>query len=233
MKHCCWTKIKKLKIFPCQILIGALDWKDHSAGKEGAERYTTQNLPTYTSPGVYELGIAVATSAVIPVYLGQADNVRGRVQSYGRHGAHLQNPPLLLFSDIFSRGFPIVYRWAPVSNYIIINLFEIEDLVSFIELIFFCFVLEDGKQGGGGEEGGRGAGEVRLWVEQEKQRWSSRSRNTHQAWLLLRWVSNSMYIQINYFNHIILYTQDYHKRPTINYYAFIYIAPWFSQERVP
>lgn len=149
----------------CQILVGASDWKYHSAGKEGVERYRTQNLPTYTSPGVYELGVAAATSAVIPVYFGQADNVRGRVQSYGRHGAHLQNPPLLLFSDIFSRGFHIVYRWAPVSNYII-NHFGIEDLVSFIE---FVFVFEDGKQGGGGEEGGRGAGQVRLWVEQEKQ----------------------------------------------------------------
>lgn len=123
----------------CQILIGASDWKDHSSGKEGAERYRTQNLPTYTSPGVYELGIAMSaanppreidTSSVIPVYLGQADNVRARVQKYGRHGAHLQNSSysLHLFSDIFSKGLSIVYRWAPVSS--LFNTFRF--IISFI-----------------------------------------------------------------------------------------------------
>lgn len=110
-------------------------------GKEGAERYRTQNLPNWNpSPGVYELGIAALgrntreldSSSVVPVYLGQADNLRIRLQQYGRDGAHLENgcwgkkfvnvvcdsahtgPGL--FTDVFSKGFPIVYRCAPVSD---------------------------------------------------------------------------------------------------------------------
>lgn len=100
-----------------QKLIGGSDWKEHSSGKEGAERYRTQNLPNRTSPGAYELGIATSASrnlnsaSVIPVYTGQANNVRARLQSYGRSGAHLTT----LFADVFIRGLPIVYRWAPVS----------------------------------------------------------------------------------------------------------------------
>lgn len=129
----------------CQILIGASDWKDHSLGKEGAERYRIHNLPNCTScPGVYELGVGISrprlgrderkldSSHVVPVYLGQADNVRNRLQQYGREGAHLGNrcsngevvgiyqnicsdrgPGL--FTEIFSKGFQIVYRWVPVS----------------------------------------------------------------------------------------------------------------------
>ncbi len=66
------------------------------------------------------------------VYLGQADNVRTRLQQYGRTGAHLgnsysngcpndsknvclQNRPGL-FDGILTRGYPIVFRWAPVST---------------------------------------------------------------------------------------------------------------------
>ncbi|XP_073141923.1 protein EFFECTOR OF TRANSCRIPTION 2-like [Henckelia pumila] len=129
-----------------KILIGASDWKDHSLGKEGAERYRTHNLPNCTScPGVYELGVGISrprhgrderkldSSAVVPVYLGQADNVRNRLQQYGREGAHLGNrcsngeaagidqsicsdrdPGL--FTEIFSNGFQIVYRWAPMKT---------------------------------------------------------------------------------------------------------------------
>ncbi|KAH6806556.1 hypothetical protein C2S51_031387 [Perilla frutescens var. frutescens] len=111
-----------------KIIIGDSDWKDHSSGKEGAERYRTQNLPNYTSPGLYELGIATSavggakeprklnSSSVIPVYLGQADNVRARVQNYGRGGAHLESESHSLFSGIFSIGFPIAYRWAPTRS---------------------------------------------------------------------------------------------------------------------
>lgn len=123
-----------------QILIGACDWEDYLLNKEGAERYRTQNLPNRAScPGVYELGIVVSVTQtnvkvisklssknVIPVYLGQADNVRTRLQRYGRDGAHLENglsndeqndrKVLGLFSDIFSSGFSIAFRWAPVRN---------------------------------------------------------------------------------------------------------------------
>ncbi|KAG6424098.1 hypothetical protein SASPL_114510 [Salvia splendens] len=98
-----------------QKLIGGSDWKEHSSG---AERYRTQNLPNRTSPGAYELGIATSASrklhsaSVIPVYTGQANNVRARLQSYGRSGAHLAT----LFADVFTRGLPIVYRWAPMES---------------------------------------------------------------------------------------------------------------------
>lgn len=68
---------------------------------------------------------------IVVVYLGQADSVRTRLQSYGRTGAHLgnsypngqpndskcvslQHGPGL-FEEIFSRGNPIIFRWAPVS----------------------------------------------------------------------------------------------------------------------
>ncbi|KAK1413866.1 hypothetical protein QVD17_29602 [Tagetes erecta] len=123
-----------------KVLIGACDWEDYLLNKEGAERYRTQNLPNCSScPGVYELGIVVSVTQtkekvfsklssknVIPVYLGQADNVRTRLQRYGRDGAHLENgwskgeqndrKVLGLFSDIFSYGFAIAFRWAPMES---------------------------------------------------------------------------------------------------------------------
>ncbi|XP_027068387.2 protein EFFECTOR OF TRANSCRIPTION 2 [Coffea arabica] len=130
---------------PWKVLIGPSDWEDHSNGKEGAERYRTQNLPNCTScTGVYELGTAVWRSKsrrdagkldpdfIIPVYLGKSDNVRNRLQQYGREGAHLENGSSNtklngcngslaqtgsgLFKDIFSEGFSIVYRWAPMKS---------------------------------------------------------------------------------------------------------------------
>ncbi|PIN14510.1 hypothetical protein CDL12_12872 [Handroanthus impetiginosus] len=106
-------------------------WK---LGKEGVERYRTQNLPNWIScPGVYELGIAASgPSYVVPVYIGQADNLRTRLQRYGRDGAHLENGCSTdkhtncqsvssnkgpgLFTDIFSRGLPIVYRCARMES---------------------------------------------------------------------------------------------------------------------
>ncbi|KAL6974524.1 hypothetical protein U1Q18_028709 [Sarracenia purpurea var. burkii] len=124
-----------------KVLIGPCDWEEHSMGKEGAERYRVHNLPNCSSwSGLYELGIAVPCShsrhetskldpyRIIPVYLGQADNVRTRLQRYGREGAHLENGKstnelnesvqqgLGLFSEIFKRGCSVVYRWAPVST---------------------------------------------------------------------------------------------------------------------
>lgn len=123
-----------------KILIEPCNWEDHLSNKEGAERYRTQNLPNCAScPGIYELGIAVSlprtegkrssrlgSRSIIPVYLGQADNVRTRLQQYGRDGAHLENgwsngeqddhKVLGLFSNIFSLGFAIAFRWAPMDS---------------------------------------------------------------------------------------------------------------------
>ncbi|WVZ15594.1 hypothetical protein V8G54_013160 [Vigna mungo] len=122
-----------------KILIGPSDWEDHSKGKEGCVRYRIHNLPQESNPGVYELGIAVSNGGlgreiskltphshrIVVVYLGQADNVRIRLQRYGRTGDHLQNgcwngsssqKGRPLFEEVFSQGFSIVYRWAPMQN---------------------------------------------------------------------------------------------------------------------
>ncbi|KAH7854982.1 hypothetical protein Vadar_019855 [Vaccinium darrowii] len=124
-----------------KVLIGPSDWEDHSLRKEGAERYRVHNLPNCSScSGIYELGIVIPQAhsgrktgnldpeLIIPVYLGQADNVRTRLQCYGREGAHLENGNSNsqvndfvqqrrgLFSEAFSRGYSIVYRWAPTKN---------------------------------------------------------------------------------------------------------------------
>ncbi|KAM3395302.1 protein EFFECTOR OF TRANSCRIPTION 2 [Capsicum galapagoense] len=124
-----------------KILIGPNDWEDHLLGKEGAEKYRTQNLPNCTScSGVYELGIAVPwlrstrldPDHIVPVYVGKSDSVRIRLQRYGREGAHLENgcsnselhdneiisasKRAGLFTETFARGFSIVYRWAPTNN---------------------------------------------------------------------------------------------------------------------
>lgn len=113
-----------------QILIGPSDWENHLLNKDGAEKYRTQNLPNCSScSGFYELGIVVSSPKsrlkVIPVYVGQADNVRTRLQQYGRGGAHLEivqpNGELNgsvghgLFTEVFSRDLSLAYRWVPVS----------------------------------------------------------------------------------------------------------------------
>jgi hypothetical protein len=83
---------------------------------------------------------------VIVTYLGQADNVKARLQQYGRTGAHLgkfngcpndsksvclQKEPGL-FEETFSNGYPIVFRWVPVST----------SLLGFVDFLFmgtaFC-----------------------------------------------------------------------------------------------
>lgn len=127
-----------------QVLVGPSDWEDYALGKEGAARYRVHNLPNSSGSGIYELGIAVSQTGLgrevgkldpdrlVVVYLGQADNVRTRLQQYGRTGAHLGNSyangcandsknvslqkQLGLFDEILSRGYPIVFRWAPVST---------------------------------------------------------------------------------------------------------------------
>ena len=130
--------------FNFQVLVGPSDWEDYSLGKEGAARYRVHNLPKSSGSGIYELGIAVSQTGLgrevgkldpdqlVVAYLGQADNVRTRLQQYGRTGAHLGNSyangcandsknvslqkRLGLFDEILSRGYPIVFRWAPVST---------------------------------------------------------------------------------------------------------------------
>ncbi|XP_054786612.1 protein EFFECTOR OF TRANSCRIPTION 2-like isoform X3 [Prosopis cineraria] len=127
-----------------KILIGPSDWEDYSRGKEGSARYRIHNLPEKSSPGVYELGIAVSRiglgrnvyklhpNRIVVAYLGKADNVRTRLQQYGRTGAHLSNtcftsdpddnnPASIhkgqgFFEEIFSEGYAIIYRWAPMQN---------------------------------------------------------------------------------------------------------------------
>lgn len=130
-----------------QVLVGPSDWEDYSLGKDGAERYRTHNLPANGAcAGLYEFGV-IATSTneshktrqhdlseVVVVYLGQADNVRTRLQQYGRTGSHLDHgcsvtsskkteiPELKtcpgLFKEIFSKGYSIVFRWTPVSEFL-------------------------------------------------------------------------------------------------------------------
>lgn len=105
------------------------------------------NLPKCSGSGVYELGVAVSRTGVgrdigklhpdriVVAYLGQADNVRTRLQQYGRTGAHLGNSyysndsksvPLQrrpgLFEEILSKGYPIVFRWVPVSTSLLVLL---------------------------------------------------------------------------------------------------------------
>lgn len=118
-----------------QVLIGSNDWEDFKNGKDGVARYRVQNLPRRSCPGLYELGVAVIghdqarkldSDDVLAAYLGQAESVRSRLQSYGRSGAHLRNVnnnvespdkkavTTGLFEDIFFKDGSVLYRWAPV-----------------------------------------------------------------------------------------------------------------------
>ncbi|XP_050371225.1 protein EFFECTOR OF TRANSCRIPTION 2 isoform X2 [Argentina anserina] len=123
--------------FDWKVIVGPCDWEDHSANKDGAERYRVHNLPSDESPGVYELGVAVLPSGsgrvikadqIVPVYVGQADNVTTRLRQYGRTGAHLGKSCSFgnryelickgpgLFQQMLARGYTIVYRWAPMRT---------------------------------------------------------------------------------------------------------------------
>lgn len=89
-----------------QILVGPSDWSEHSAGKDGIDRYHLHNLPaSHFGPGVYELGVTAPSwtptshsqrrrslkrEDVLAVYVGQADNIRQRLQQYGQAGSHLE-----------------------------------------------------------------------------------------------------------------------------------------------
>ncbi|KAL5978719.1 hypothetical protein ACLOJK_029836 [Asimina triloba] len=87
-----------------ELLIGPTDWEDYSRGKDGAGKYRLHNIPISCScPGLYELGIAAdhtdgshklrkyGSDRIVVVYLGQADNIRTRLQDYGRSGSHLDH----------------------------------------------------------------------------------------------------------------------------------------------
>ncbi|MCO5592618.1 hypothetical protein L7F22_046621 [Adiantum nelumboides] len=91
-----------------KVLVGHNDWQNHHKRQEGATKYRVHNLPPDAfHSGVYELalyldksinahGTRKATSsslgkdAFVPVYVGQAENVRERLQHYGRSGSHLE-----------------------------------------------------------------------------------------------------------------------------------------------
>ncbi|KAL2630438.1 hypothetical protein R1flu_015124 [Riccia fluitans] len=165
-------RVKHDKLFSeWKVLVGASDWKSHAADEEGSQRYRLHNLPnTYFGPGVYELGLTLQNLSaqrkantprrirrqdVIVVYLGQAENVRHRLQTYGQSGSHLEGARLLarsgvedlarddqrnssplqeskgksegiaagstergirLFTEVFSRGYSIVFRWAKTES---------------------------------------------------------------------------------------------------------------------
>ncbi|KAH1105479.1 hypothetical protein J1N35_009247 [Gossypium stocksii] len=109
-------------------LICPHDWKN---GKGGAGTgYGLENLPKSSGPGTYELAVCKLPSrdrhgklepdAV--VYVGSAENIRARLQQYGRDGTHLcrengfDGKGCPLFDEIFARGCSIVFRWAPMEN---------------------------------------------------------------------------------------------------------------------
>ncbi|EFJ05416.1 hypothetical protein SELMODRAFT_431583 [Selaginella moellendorffii] len=114
-------------------------------------RYRLHNLPSKSAvrPGIYELGIVRPCSSsrkrkkkkrlhrrdVVAVYLGQAENVRQRLQSYGQGGSHLEGWTGLekwlpekrvltqifrqgprLFSEIFARGYSLAFRWSATGS---------------------------------------------------------------------------------------------------------------------
>ncbi|XP_022754907.1 protein EFFECTOR OF TRANSCRIPTION 2-like isoform X2 [Durio zibethinus] len=102
------TQTTDLTKLPFSVLIGPDDWKDYSVGKEGVARYRDNR------------GKLDPNNDVV-VYLGVADNVRRRLQQYGRTGDHLGSggsgeKASGFFEDMFSRGFSIAYRWAPMKS---------------------------------------------------------------------------------------------------------------------
>ncbi|KAG2299586.1 hypothetical protein Bca52824_036058 [Brassica carinata] len=123
-----------------KVLIGSNDWEDFKNGKDGVARYRVQNLPRRSCPGLYELGVAVIghdqarkldSDDVLAAYLGQAESVRSRLQSYGRSGAHLRNVSNNLnhcetiespdkkgglFEDVFMKDGSVLFRWAPMGS---------------------------------------------------------------------------------------------------------------------
>ncbi|KAG4189781.1 hypothetical protein ERO13_A08G245100v2 [Gossypium hirsutum] len=111
-----------------KLLICPHDWKN---GKGGAvTRYRFENLPKSSGPGIYELAVCKLPSRdrrgkLEPdsvVYVGEAENIRARLQQYGRDGTHLcrkngfGEKGCPLFDKIFARGCSIIYRWARMKS---------------------------------------------------------------------------------------------------------------------
>lgn len=87
-----------------QVLVGPSDWREGqaAAGRTGTVtgRYHVQNVPAMEfGPGVFELGVTAPSWAqraqnslkkedVIPVYVGQAANIRHRLHKFGQAAAH-------------------------------------------------------------------------------------------------------------------------------------------------
>ncbi|VYS70581.1 unnamed protein product [Arabidopsis thaliana] len=104
-------------------LIRHNDWKDFNNRKERVRRYRHEDLPPQRCTGLYELGVGVIgqdqgqnfdpDNNVLGVYVGQCVDVRSRLQDYGRRGGHL---PSGLYEDIFSEGYSVFYRWAPMGS---------------------------------------------------------------------------------------------------------------------
>ncbi|KHG10441.1 UvrABC system C [Gossypium arboreum] len=111
-----------------KLLICPHDWKN---GKGGAvTRYRFENLPKSSGPGIYELAVCKLPSRdrrgkLEPdrvVYVGEAENIRARLQQYGRDGTHLcrkngfGEKGCPSFDKIFARGCSIIYRWARMKS---------------------------------------------------------------------------------------------------------------------
>ncbi|KAL6585853.1 hypothetical protein OROMI_002497 [Orobanche minor] len=133
-----------------KILARPGDWETYLMGKRGAESYMTQYLPNTRCPAIYEIGIAKkiqpgrktrnkirSGSHVVVVYVGQTQNLRSRLQQYMSNGAHLEKRFLTdftyvsspgLFSDTFSKGYTIFYRYALMRSKEAAGKFEEEAL---------------------------------------------------------------------------------------------------------
>nr|XP_012466423.1 unnamed protein product [Gossypium raimondii]KJB84409.1 hypothetical protein B456_N024000 [Gossypium raimondii] len=111
-----------------KLLICPHGWKN---GKGGAvTRYRLENLPQSFGPGTYELAVCKLPSRDrhgklepgLVVYVGEAENIRVRLQQYGRDGTHLcrkngfREKKCRLFDPIFARGCCIIYRWASMKS---------------------------------------------------------------------------------------------------------------------
>lgn len=86
-----------------QVLVGPSDWREGqaAAGRTGTVtgRYHVQNVPAMEfGPGVFELGVTAPSQRaqhslkkedVIPVYVGQAANIRHRLHKFGQAAAHV------------------------------------------------------------------------------------------------------------------------------------------------
>ncbi|KAH7332274.1 hypothetical protein KP509_20G079300 [Ceratopteris richardii] len=92
-----------------KVLVGHDDWHNYYKGLEAAEKYRLHNLPSTNCfySGVYELALypgkknhtlesrnrssrSLKKGYIVPIYVGQAENVRNRLQEYGRSGSHLE-----------------------------------------------------------------------------------------------------------------------------------------------